>query len=147
LASAAQLCAEPGAVAGTVFGVLGGGDGAPELGFKFVGPGHLRGRKKSTCGAISLDEFGVVNRSNRFGKADGMDFVARLQDLLFEIEENFGEAGLLFGKSEDRFIDDLKSEGGAYALATRVADAELDARIVAGLVDRPIGGGFDLELI
>ncbi len=46
-----------------------------------------------------------------------MNFVARLHDLLLEIEEDLGEAGLLFGEGEDGLVDDLQAERGADAFA------------------------------
>ena len=76
-----------------------------------------------------------------------MDFVAGLHDLLFEIEEDLGEAGLLFGEGEDRFVDDLQAERGTDAFTASVGDVEVDAGVVAGLVGGGIGGGFDLQLV
>ena len=66
-----------------------------------------------------------------------MDLIARLHDLLLEIEEDLGEAGLFFGEREDGFVDDLQTEGGADAFAAAVGDVEVDAGFGAGLV----GGG------
>ena len=50
--------------------------------------------------------------STIFRHADGVDFIARLHHFLFEIEEDFGEARLLFGQREDSLIHDLQAERG-----------------------------------
>jgi hypothetical protein len=76
-----------------------------------------------------------------------VNLIARLHDLLLEIEEDLGEAGLLFGKSKDGFIDDLQTEDSTDAFTPRVGDVEPYACIGAWFVDRRIGGGLDLQLI
>ena len=76
-----------------------------------------------------------------------MDLVAGLHDLLLEIKEDLGEAGLLFGEREDGFIDDLQAEGGTDAFTAAVGDVEVNAGFGAGFVDGGVGGGFDLQLI
>ena len=44
-----------------------------------------------------------------------MDLVARLHHLLLEVEEDLGEAWLLFGERENGLVDHLQAERGADA--------------------------------
>ena len=76
-----------------------------------------------------------------------MNLVARLHHLLFEVEEDLGEAGLLFGQREDGLVDDLQAERGADAFAMAVGDVEANARVGAGPVDGGVGGGLDLQFV
>ena len=76
-----------------------------------------------------------------------MDLIARLHRLLLEVEKDLGEPRLLLRQGKDRFIDDLKAQGRADTLASRVGYAEADARLGARLVGLRVAGGLDLQLI
>ena len=76
-----------------------------------------------------------------------VDFVAGLHDLLFEIEEDLGEARLFLREGEDSFVDDLETERGTDAFTASVGDMEVDAGVVAGLVGGGVGTGLDGQFI
>ena len=107
-------------------------------------PSRWRRRERGQRDRCSL---GGVDGLDDVCHGEGVDLVARLHHLLFEIEEDLGEARLFFGQGEDGLVDDLQAKGGADALAATVGDMEVDAGVGAGFVDGGVGGSFDLQLV
>ena len=107
-------------------------------------PSRSRRRERGRRGLLVVA--GLVGLDN-VGHRERVNLVAGLHHLLLEIEEDLGEAGLLFGEREDGLVDHLQAERGTDAFAVRVGDVEADARVGAGLVDGGVGGGLDLQFI
>ncbi len=134
-------------VAGVVGREFGLRNGAAEFRFELIAADHFRGGEQGAGGAVALLHFGNRYRLHDIRHPDGVDFIARLQQLLFQVKEDLGEAGPLLGEGEDGFIDHLQSQRGLHSLALRVGDAEAYARFVAGLIDGGVGRGVDLEFV
>ena len=121
--------------------------GAAGFGLELVAADDLRGGEQGAGGTVALLTHGDGHGFDDIGHADGVDLIARLQDLLLQVEENLGEAGALLGQGEDGLIDNLQAERGLHAVALGICDAEAYAGLVAGLIGGSVRGGFDLELV
>ena len=122
-------------------------NGAAEFRLELVAADYFCCGEEGAGGAVALLDFGCGYRLHDIRHPDGMDFIARLQHLLFQVEEDLGEAGTLLGEGEDGFIDDLQPQRGLHSFALRVGDAEAYAGFVAGLIDGGVGRGVDLEFV
>ncbi len=70
-----------------------------------------------------------LNRLYDLRHTDGVDLIARLHHLLFQIEEDLGKARLLFRQREDRLIHHLQTERGVDSFTPRIRHAEANARL------------------
>ena len=130
-----------------ILGVFRRGHGATEFRLEIVGTHHFRGRKQRARGTVALLRLRLLNRLDDFRHAQGMNLVPGLQHFLFEIEEDFGKARLLFRQREDRLVHHLQAQRGAHALASCVGHTESDVRIVAGFVDGRVRHRFNLQFV
>ena len=80
---------------------------AAELGIELCGRDDLGCCKERAGGKVLTIVSGRVCGFDDIRYRELVDFVAGFHDLLFEIEENFGEARTLLGEGEDRLVDDL----------------------------------------
>ena len=80
-------------------------------------------------------------------RAQRIDGVQGLQELLVEGEEGFFEAGRAVEDGEDGFIDAGEAEGAGDGFAGGVGEVEGQFRGIAGAVLGAIGGDLDVEVV
>ena len=108
---------------------------------------NFGGREQCSSGPVAIRGVSLFRRLHNIRHTNGMNFVSGLHRFLLQIKEDFGEPRPFLRQSKHRVIHYLQSKRGLHAFAMRICHSEMDARIVARLVDRGVGGRIDLEFI
>ena len=133
-----------GVITHCVFGIFRLRDTPAEFRLKLIGDQRFRGGEQRASGKIALPGARFFLRLNDVRHADRVDFVARLHHFLLEVEENFGEPGLLLREREDGLIHHLQAKRGTDSLPLSIGHAKANTRVSSRLINGRIGRSFDL---